>query len=68
MIAWIFKQGMAAVAWDEKFKAIDARFDALEDRVIAELGKTRTEVILHLERMRLDLRKELSDTGASTVK
>jgi tetrahydromethanopterin S-methyltransferase subunit G len=33
MIGWIFKQGMAAVALDEKFKAIDARFAALEGRL-----------------------------------
>ena len=32
MIGWIFKQGMAAVALDERFKAMDVRFNALDER------------------------------------
>lgn len=33
MIGWFFKQGMAAVALDERFKAMDVRFDALDERL-----------------------------------
>lgn len=59
MIGWFFKQGMAAVALDEKFKAIDTRFVALEDR-LSERFKGLDTKIDHLNE-KVDLvRNELS--------
>jgi chromosome segregation ATPase len=63
MIGWIFKQGMAAVALDEKFKGIDQRFTALEGRLeerFKALDAKIDQKIDHLDE-KIDLvRSELS--------
>jgi hypothetical protein len=59
MIGWIFKQGMAAMALDEKFKAIDARFAALEGR-LDERFKAIDKRFDHLDEKVNLVRSELS--------
>ena len=59
MIGWIFKRGMAAVGWDEKFQAIHARFDALEDRLTLRLGEVASDCRFAIDRLDKELRAEI---------
>lgn len=55
MIGGIFKQGMAAVGWDEKFQDVEARFDVLEDRLCRRLREVGSDVEHAVDRLRDEL-------------
>ncbi|HYE99283.1 MAG TPA: hypothetical protein VEJ18_10250 [Planctomycetota bacterium] len=60
MIGGIFKQGMAAVGWEEKFQAVEVRFDVLEDRLHRRLRGVGSDVEQAIERLRHELSAEVA--------
>jgi hypothetical protein len=63
MIAWLFRQGMAAVKFDERFKALDDRISAVRTELVSQDEKTKLEMFLHMQRLQAATQQDISKLG-----
>ncbi len=63
MIAWLFRQGMAAVRFDERLQSLEDRISAVRTELVSQDEKTKLEMFLHMQRLQAATQQDISKLG-----